>query len=133
MGIGIHCIRNSEIRCSFSYGMFYEIRSMIAKAYNYEIGRIYENSLPFNKEALKEADRQYIALYKIANEESRMMMRFLAAPDTGGRADAKLCKFILKFKKYFFKKEISKERKKFYYKPFWKVVENGTKYGIKWG
>lgn len=132
------CIRskaNENIKCSFGYGVFAEIRKEISLAYNYELWNIYKDSFCFcfnEKEKREEANKRFNSLYEIANAKTKKIMKFLCTPDVKGSANASTCKMIFDLKPHFFSEEIDSNKKKNWFSPFFEIIEEGCIKGIYW-
>ena len=135
MGVTIVSKKNPDISCSFSYGTFKCIRGNIARDYNYELGRIYNDSLDYyyDPEKQSEADHQYSSLFQIADSRTKQLMSFLSMSDCNGDASKSICKLLVSLKEKVMSGGLAETIIKNCYEPFFAVIEDGSKNnGIKW-
>lgn len=134
MGITIWSRSDKTKNTSMGYIRFGNIRMDIAKAYNYELGTIYESHYKtFDHDAKKELEKRFESIYHIADRKTRTLMDFLCKKDTGASASKNMCKLILELKEKVI--DINKEYKDYtemYIIPFFGVIEDGCKKGIEW-
>lgn len=134
MGITIWSKSDKTKKVSMGYMRFGDIRMDIAKAYNYEIGAIYESHYKsFNQEIKNELEKRFESIFSIADRNTKTLMSFLCKKDTGDSATKNMCKLIFELKERIIdqNKEYNDYTKK-YLIPFFSVIEDGCKNGIKW-
>lgn len=134
MGIKIWSKANPKKETRMGYMRFGDIRMDIAKAYNCEIGGIYESHYrTFNQDERTVIEKKFESIYNNADRKMKVMMNFLCKKDTGDSASKSTCELILELKDKVL--DINKEYVEYtekYLIPFFSVIEDGCKKGIQW-
>ena len=134
MGVTIYSRNNEEKKVSMGYIRFGNVRIDIANAYNSEIGSIYQSHYnSFDSSTRASLEKRFDSILSIANRKTKLLMRFLSASDCGASATRTICKIIFELKDKVIEMNLKYEEYiKDYIIPFFDVVEDGCKKGIKW-